>query len=249
MYLKEVLCRRLSLQKAEERKRAEEMRKMDNEELEPGNLSELEAELSDEEFEDELDSSEEEEEDQGENKENGDLGEKEEEANSVLSDSSVSNSLVEESCSSGDSGQSDSDDGDDDVLPVSRRLNFSLRKSRVIDSDDELHCDTASTKTGPQSDELEQEQSRLPVVDNHTLVPSCESSGNVLDQRTTVIARRQPSVFSEEASQGPLVFGGSSVDGSEVSDTRSHDQVEQVSDKATIFQGVCLFETLWLSSW
>ena len=212
---------------------------MDNEEVEPGNLSEMEAELSDEEYEDETDSSvEEEKEDKGERevKETG--------ADQAPSNGSNSDKDTLESSSSDDDGQSDSgqsDSDNDDILPVSRQLSFSLRKSRVIDSDDESSGDVSDTESGSQRNKPGQDQPCFP--------PKKEGSVPAkFDQNiATAATQQQLATFSDDATMGPLIFDGLLANGDEVADSQLPGQTEQTSKEEAISQGVCCLSVTHLT--
>ena len=178
--LKHTLQLKLSERKAGERKRMEEIRKMDNEEIEPGELSEMEAELSEDDGDYETDDSDKEwyrtkPKEENENKDNNKI---EEEVDSC------------EDCD------------DDDVFFVPSR------RGRVIESDDDIEETTNDSKSNKNIEVVSgiSTVSHDHEVKSHDLTVDKIS----LQQVNRDVVSHDQDVVShdmlEEASNGPLVY-------------------------------------------
>ena len=183
--LKHTLQLKLSERKAEERKRMEEIRKIDNEEIEPGELSEMEAELSENDDDYETDDSDKEwyrtkSKEENENKDN--------------------NKIEEEVVSCEDC---DDDDGDDDDV-----FFVPSRRGRVIESDDE---DIEETTNDSKSNKNIEVVSGISTVSHDHEVKSHDLTMDKISlQQVNNDVSQDQDVAShdmlEEASMGPLVY-------------------------------------------
>ena len=183
--LKHTLQLKLSERKAEERKRMEEIRKIDNEEIEPGELSEMEAELSENDDDYETDDSDKEwyrtkSKEENENKDN--------------------NKIEEEVVSCEDC---DDDDGDDDDV-----FFVPSRRGRVIESDDE---DIEETTNDSKSNKNIEVVSGISTVSHDHEVKSHDLTVDKISlQQVNYDVSHDQEVAShdmlEEASMGPLIY-------------------------------------------